>query len=305
MAGMAETNDQFGDTLAAGDFNGDDFSDLAIGAPGEGASGLASVGVVHILYGAAIGLSAARNQLFSQNTPGIEEETNVRDIFGDTLAAGDFDNDGFSDLAIGAPGERFSGLASAGVVHILYGTATGLSAARNQLFSQQTPDIVGAAEASDVFGDVLATGDFDDDGFSDLAIGAPGESLGTLTNAGVVHILYGTATGLSATRSRLFSQETPGMAGVAEADGRFGETLATGDFDNDGFSDLAIGAPFENIAAITDAGAVHVLYGTDAGLSATGNQLFSQETPGITGRAEDGDGFGHTLEPFPVSVLGL
>jgi hypothetical protein len=68
-------------------------------------------------------------------------------------------------------------------------------------------------------------GDFNGDGFADLAIGVPGEDIGTLTNAGAVNILYGSAAGLTAAGNQLFSQATPGVEGVAEVDDRFGSGL--------------------------------------------------------------------------------
>ncbi|MBD2519357.1 FG-GAP repeat protein, partial [Nostoc sp. FACHB-973] len=58
--------------------------------------------------------------------------------------------------------------------------------------------IEGVAEASDGFGSSLKTGDFNNDGFADLAIGVPGEDVGLISNAGTVNILYGSARGLTA-----------------------------------------------------------------------------------------------------------
>jgi hypothetical protein len=68
------------------------------------------------------------------------------------------------------------------------------------------------------------------------------------------------------------------------------------DFNNDGFADLAIGAPFEDIGVTPDAGAVNVLYGAAAGgLSGAGDQQFWQGAGGVAGIAEDFDAFGWAL----------
>jgi hypothetical protein len=110
---------------------------------------------VHVLYGAAtVGLAAAGSQLWSQNSPGIAGGAEPDDIFGEALAAGDFNGDGRADLAIGAPGEN----SFAGVVHVLYGSGTGLAAAGSQLWSQNSPGIADVAEDFDVFGETLAAG---------------------------------------------------------------------------------------------------------------------------------------------------
>ena len=66
-----------------------------------------------------------------------------------------------------------------------------------------------------------------------------------------------------------------------------GERLGCGaDFNNDGFADLAAAAPEEAVGAAFAAGAVSVLYGAGSGLSASGGQLFTQNSPGIPGTAE-------------------
>src|SRR5512133_2110231 len=146
----------------------------------------------------------------------------------------DFNNDGAEDLAVGVPGETVNGVQLAGVVNVLYGSAGGVTGTGSQLFTQvgDTP------EAYDQFGLALAAGDFNRDGFADLAASAPGE--------GAVSVLYGSASGLTSTGGQLFT----GFGGAA---------LAAGDFNHDGAADLAAGAP----------GAVSVLYGSAGGLTST------------------------------------
>jgi disulfide bond formation protein DsbB len=209
---------------------------------------------------------------------------------GTTASRADFNGDGADDLAVAAPGENNF----AGVVHVLYGSGGGLSATGSQLWSQDSPGIAGAAEPDDLFGSALASGDFNGDARADLAIGARGEN----NFAGVVHVLYGSGGGLSATGNQLWSQDSPGIAGVAEGSDNFGDALAPGDFDGDGPADLAIGAPGENSVA----GVVHVLYGSGGGLSATGSQLWSQDSPGIAGVAESADFFGDALAAGSLST---
>jgi hypothetical protein len=105
----------------------------------------------------------------------------------------DFNNDGFADLAVGAPFESIGGVVAGGAVSVLYGTPTGLAAGGSQLFTQNSPGVVGAAASGDFLGDALAAGDFNNDSFADLAIGVPLEEVGSARDAGAVNVLPGSA----------------------------------------------------------------------------------------------------------------
>jgi hypothetical protein len=225
-----------------------------------------------------------------------------RTASGDALAAAaavsveaDFDNDGFADLAVGVPREGVGSNELAGAVNVLDGSANGLTSTGSQLFFQGGGGVSDAAEPFDFFGNALAAGDFDNNGFIDLAIGVPGEDIGTIADAGAVNVLYGSASGLSASGGQFFSQNTPGVFGGAETEDGFGSALGVGDFDNDGFADLAIGVPSEGLGTAARAGAVNVLYGSAARLTATGNQQFFQGNGGVLGTREEGDAFGSSL----------
>jgi hypothetical protein len=200
----------------------------------------------------------------------------------------DFDNDGFADLAVGAPTESIGTIGGTGAVSVLYGTASRLTGSGSQLFTQDTPGVPGAAEPGDQFGSALAAGDFNGDAFADLAVAADLEDAGTTRDAGAVTLLYGSAGGLITTGSQLFTQ----VAGAAEGGDRFGFALAAGNFNNDGFADLAAGAPLENVGTTADAGAVSILPGSAGGLTASGGQIHTERS--FTG-PQPGDQFGSAL----------
>jgi hypothetical protein len=295
IQGEAEAFDAFGSAVAAGDFDGDGFTDLAVGVPGEGISQLGSSGAVAILYGSAGGLGSARNQFWTQDNPGILDVAENGDALGSAVAAGDFDGDGFADLAIGVPSEDVGGAANAGGVNLLFGSSSGLSSAGNEFWTQNSGGIGDASEANDDFGSSLSAADLDGDGFADLAVGVPGEEVAGIPAAGAVSVLYGTGSGLSSSGNQFWNQNSQGIGDTAEAADNFGASLTTGDADGDGFADLAVGVPDENVGSISNAGGVNVLYGTAGGLSSAGNQFWSQDSPSIQGEAETGDVFGQAV----------
>jgi hypothetical protein len=280
---------------ASGDFNGDGFADLAIGAEGTDLQGIQHAGAVQVLYGGDDGLSADNNQYWSTNSAGVNGHPSNSAAFGAALAVGDFDNDGFDDLAIGEPVAPVPGTGViAGVVHILYGSSTGLRATDDQLWSRDSSGVNGKVSLHQSFGRSLAAGDFDADGFDDLAIGSPFDNLPGVETAGAVNILYGSSSGLSAKDDQLWTQDTLGIDGVPAGAEHFGSTLATGDFNGDGRDDLAIGVDRDRINGMF-CGSVNIIYGSSNGLTAAGDQLWRQSTPGVLGTAEENDDFGRAI----------
>ena len=297
-SGRAADSATVGDATAASvrsDFDNDGFADLAVGVPQvPHFPGIVGPGEVNVFYGGA-GRLRSNGQLFTQNTPGVGGGSEPGDLFGSALATGDFDRDGFADLAIGVPGERVGGVGRAGAVNVLYGGVAGLTGSGSQFFTQNSPGVGGSAEWVDSFGTSLAAGDYDGDGFADLAVGVRLEAVGGVLEAGAVNVLYGRTSGLTGSGSQFFTQDSPGVGSSAGTFDRFGEALTAGHLDNDGFADLVIGVPGESVGSIEEAGAVNVVYGGAAGLTGSGSQFFTQDSPAVTGTAEAIDRFGQAV----------
>ena len=288
----APTNDP---VLGAGkvqaDVNGDGYADLV-------ASTLLyddeRSGALVVLYGSASGLRTSEQQRVDTSdlpAPGIDA------FLIDDIVTGDFDGDGFDDLAIanprailGSDGIRRGGLRRAGFFDR---TRPG---GRPHLDSAE-PGVVGSPSRYDEFGSALAAADFGGGPEIDLAIGVRGERADQnfTYGSGIVHVLYGSPTGLSGEGSQVWSQDTRGIPGKAENADFFGEDLAAGDFDGKNKADLAVGVAQENHSGEGNAGAATVIYSSATELSAAGSQGWSQSTRGIAGKAEHADFFGSTL----------
>jgi FG-GAP repeat len=286
VGGTREHNDRFGSAVATGDFNGDGIVDVAVGAPGEAVASAVNTGAVNVLYGSAGGLTGG--PVLTQ--PNAE----AGDLFGAALAAADFDDDGFADLAVGVPGENVGAVGNAGAVTVLSGSDLGLTTAGSQTLFQGGNGVAGTAEAWDSFGMSLAPGIMGGDGIADLVVGVPREDVGATTNAGVLNILAGSPGGL--TNGALVTQGNP------EPHDELGFAVAVGDLDDTAGADVAAGAPGETVDAHGAAGAVSVFNGPPGGLDA--ERLLFQGSAGIPGTPEDSDFFGWAVAPTDADGTG-
>ncbi len=300
---VREEYDYFGGALAVGDFNGDNYDDLAIGAYGEDI-GAESAGAVHIIYGSIDGLKAHGvfdDQLFSMsdNLLGIPGHY---DRLGTALTTGDFDGNGYDDLAIGVPNRDVSttlgspSVRHAGEVIIIYGDIGGLDATTSQELHQDIPSVISTAAENEEFGTTLTTGDFNNDDVDDLVVHVLGQDVSGEKDAGAVHVFYGAqGVGLTVQYNQFWHKNVVGIPGDAGKNDGFGLALTAGDFDADGYDDLAIGAPSGDTDTKEDVGSVTIIRGSTNRLISIGSEQWTQDSPGIVDDAELYDEFGRAL----------
>ena len=294
VPGYGYNQARFGHAIAFGDFDGNGKDDLAVGAPFDytlDADGNSGRGGTVTVFGLDSANEIAGFEIF-QGDQGLSDTPETDDRFGAAVAVGNFNADGYDDLAIGVPGEDGSG-----AVLVLYGSPWSLIYPGHTYLGEW--DLGEPAEDGDRFGEELAAGDFNGDGYDDLAIGTPGEDGpdGAPVDMGLVGIVYGSSSGVSTARPPVVLFEHMLFGSGSEPSDYFGAELAAGDFDHDGFDDLAIGHEGEDNGDYPDSGAVTIVTGSFAGLPGRKRELVPGYVPGglIPALANGGPAWGAAL----------
>ncbi|MZF55264.1 hypothetical protein GTX53_15705 [Streptomyces sp. SID5594] len=321
IPGASESGDEFGTVLASADLNRDGYADLVVGNPSE-AAGRTRVGSVTLVWGSAKGLKGG--------TALPRKATNGYGTFGADIATGDFNGDGRPDIAAVNGGDVFlyrggftksgglgkvskydregqswdSDTIAAGKVNgdgktdlIVMGVrGIGMTFRTEAWFLKGSTGGLVSGPAKVVDGKKqherldAAVGDFDRDGFGDIAVGNPVANDGR----GVVIVWYGTSAG-PGKRSVTLSQSTAGVAGASEAWDQFGSSLTAGDADGDGYADLAVGVPGEKVGAKANAGGAYLFRGGKGGLAGSRSAALGKSLPGVAGETTDHDLLGYDL----------
>jgi hypothetical protein len=271
LAGRPEIGAAFGASLAAGDFDGQDGIDLAIGAPGADLGRAVDAGRLHVVYGPISRRETLRTQLFHQDSPRLDEEgAESGDAFAWSLAADDLDGDGIEDLVVGTPFEDFGPLEDVGTVNVVPGSPDGLVALEAEQHYQDSVGVSFPRTVGARFGWSLATGDFDCNNVADIAVGSPGHTVFREPWAGLVTVVHRTSRGDILPTTHVLHESLDVFRGRARAGDEFGHALAAGHFDDGGrrvigCADLAIGIPGQDVDDSADRGLVQVLFTTRTG----------------------------------------
>ena len=245
ITGEVQNND-FGDSLALGDVNGDGYADLVIGNYGYDSSH----GRVWIFHGSSAGIADTDLSAGEIADTTLDGEAGTSTNFGSQLACGDVNGDGYADLAVEAPGWY-------GKIHIFHGSASGIPS--TDLAAGEHSDTTIVSAGGGELGSSVKFGDVNYDGYADLAIGA--RRFNNLQ--GRAYIFYGGSSGIADTNLRTGDSPDTTLTGVVGGYG-FGYRLAFGDANGDGYTDLAVAACWD-----FNQGYVYVFHGSPTGISDT------------------------------------
>jgi hypothetical protein len=204
-----------------------------------------------------------------------------------------FDDDPVVDIAVGSDRDDDGG-ANRGAVWLMFLNSDG-TVKGHQKISSTDGNFDGALDNDDEFSRVASLGDLDDDGVTDLAVGAPGDDDGG-PNRGAVWILFLNSDG-TVNRHRKISDTEGSFSGFLEDNDRLGHSVTTlRDLDDDGNPELAVGAVRDDDGGV-DRGAVWVLF-LDGGGNVKTHQKISTFAGGFTGILDNSDEFGHAVAPL-------
>lgn len=256
ISGFVIQNDSFNDSFVAGlgDINADGIDDI----------GVASLSGTRIIYGSAEPFNRNLNVSELDGSNGFSFNSAATDI----KRAGDVNGDGIADFVVGNANASPNGLSGAGVTYVIFGRAGALT--NTPSITPATLDgsngfaIVGISAEDRTGNFVSGAGDFNNDGFDDVLIGAPYQSMNGKAEAGAAYLILG-------------SDEFPAAISLADVDGSNGfvfqgsdiqdlagaAVAAIGDLNHDGVADIAIGAPSKGPFGVPSdyPGEAYVLFG--------------------------------------------
>ncbi len=290
---QSERGDRFGAAVAVVDWNRsvDSCPDLAIGIPGEDGGR----GRVVVVMGSANGLDLSRRVVLRQGANGTPDTPEAGDRFGEAMVASGTSAAGTAQaLVVGVPGEDVGTVVDAGVVHV-FSFTSGTISSSGRLVRQGAGGVPDSPERGDQFGSALAAGG--SGFFKNLVVGVPGEDIGGVADAGMVHEFDGAVEN----HDFVLHQNSARVPDSNEAGDRFGSAIgfAHSCFSPMFFPAVVVGAPGEDLLGRADVGAVTVLEVENP--FDVGNQL-RQGAAGIPGAAEVGDRFGAAMTTLEAEV---
>ena len=263
---------------SVGDINDDGYDDFAIGAYAADWNGERS-GSIYVVFGKASGFSRTIELSELDGSDGFRiDGESVHDVIGDSISAGDVNDDGYNDIIIGVdwaePDEgNFGRNHNNGSTYVVFGKSSGFS---------ETIDLsdivrigggvrIDGENKKDYSGYSVSSGDVNGDGYDDIIIGAYGADPNG-HKSGSTYVVFGKADGLNGLSGIMELSELDGsdgfrIDGVNRKD-YSGSSVSAGDINGDGYDDVIIGAHGADPNG-NKSGSTYVVFGKESGFSRT------------------------------------
>lgn len=237
------------------DFDGDGVLDIVFGAPGHSPNGISSAGSIYVICG-------KKDQVFEGQVDVTSSQAFDYRIDGYTtngqlgihLMTGDFNGDGFKDLAAAEPGQK-------GAIYIFYGGKPREKGVY-QIRHEGAADVAFVtSEVGSNLGVYACVGDFDRNGIDDLAMSWLSQSTSLGNNASQVTILTMRSTwdkDIYDIGKKIYGKTV--ISRPISSNSRVLHTCAVGDFNDDGVLDIALGMPLDTYQKQKASGSVTVIY---------------------------------------------
>ena len=259
--------------ISADDVNGDGYNDIILGAVFADPNGHYS-GSTYVVFGKESGFSGIID-LFDITGDGGDgfriDGENIRDWSGNSVSAGDVNNDGYDDIIIGAPYADPSG-GNSGSTYVVFGKENGFSRTMglSELDGSDGFRIDGES-GGDISGYSVSAGDVNGDGYDDIIIGAAGADRNgnSVSNRGASYVVFGKdddAFAATMNLSELDGSDGFRINGESAGDQSGYSVSSAGDINGDGYDDIIIGAPQADPNG-SSSGSVYVVFGKESGFS--------------------------------------
>lgn len=295
----AEPKERLGVSVSGlGDFNNDGISDVVVGTLSHRVNGNGSHGKFYVLFGSAKPPATIDLASIKEEQGFCAKDVGARSFGYDVSTFGDFNHDGLTDIVAGAFSTNPDYLGWRPLAYIIYGTRTGRFGFERDQFSYEDGVKIESTARERLIGRVSSIGDFNNDGVDDIVVGTIFLGDSKQKNTGVAYVIYGSRVFSSVNLESLTRRQGLIIKGAAPGD-RLGMSVSRlGDFNNDGVTDILVGAPSADRFGRKDIGEAYIIYGSTKPPAAINLATLTGSQGLIIEGAAANDRFGSRLKSF-------